>query len=103
MNSKRIEYLSSLLSSQTDDPFIRYGLALELLHHDPDQAIAHFEILLEEFPDYLPTYYQAANLLLEIGSLERAVDIANAGMAIAEKQGENKTRDELNALLTQIQ
>ena len=98
MNSERINYLSSLLSSQPDDPFIRYALALEVLKDDLSLSMKHFDVLLEKFPDYLPTYYQVSSILIDMDHLEKAKEILIKGIALADNLGENKTKSELKSL-----
>ena len=98
MNSERINYLSSLLLSQPDDPFIRYALALEMLNDNLSLAMEHFDVLLEKFPDYLPTYYQISSILINLDQPEKAKEILKKGMILADQVGENKTWRELKSL-----
>jgi len=99
MNSKRLEYLKGLAQENPDDPFVKYAMALEYVNEGPDRAIKLLSELCEEAPDYLPAYYQLAALLLDKGEHKTAEQIINKGVALAEKQGELKTRDELASLI----
>lgn len=91
----RIEQLHQFIAEDPSDPFPRYALALEYLHHQPDQARKCFEELLERFPDYLPGYYPAAHLYIDLEEADEAERIFQAGIALARKQGDAKTEREL--------
>jgi len=82
---KRLEQLKTMIIESPDDPFLIYGLALEYRNVDLFKAKEVFDDLLERFPDYLPTYYQSANLYEEIDE-ERAIDIYKKGMELAQSQ-----------------
>jgi len=93
----RINDLKNLLKNDPDDPFLHYALGLEynklgLLN----RAIYEFELLLKKFPDYLPVYYQAAHLYMEMGDLYKAKDTFKNGMLLAKSVSELKTFQELS-------
>lgn len=91
----RIEQLKQFIAEDPNDPFLQYGLALEFLHHEPHQALAAFERLLKDFPNYLPTYYPAAHLVIELGNSQRGEEIFLSGMELAKRQRDQKTEGEL--------
>lgn len=102
MNYKRIEMLQKFIEDDPADPFNRYALALEYIGHEPVKANDLLLKLIEENPTYLPAYYQAATLLIELAQPETAVAIINQGIAEAKKQNENKTMNELRSLLDEV-
>jgi tetratricopeptide (TPR) repeat protein len=102
MNNQRIEKLKELIEEDPSDPFLLYGLAMEFAKGLPEKAILTFERLLNDFPDYLPTYYQAALILLEIGHPSKAKTILQNGIKLAEKARELKTRNELQSQLDSL-
>jgi hypothetical protein len=57
---------------------------------------------LNDFPDYLPTYYQAALILLEIGQTKKAKIVLENGIKLAEKARELKTKNELQMQLNNL-
>lgn len=91
----RIEQLKQFITEDPNDPFLRYGLALEYLHDQPGLASEVFEQLMAVFPEYLPTYYPAANLFLERGGKTRADETFRKGIELAKRQGDRKTESEL--------
>jgi len=101
MITYRIKMLKKYLEENPDDPFNIYALALEYLDQDVKISKAYFDKLITNFPDYLPTYYLAANLYLELDDIEEAKKLYNIGIVLANKQGDIDTRNELqNALNT---
>lgn len=101
MITYRINMLKKYLEENPDDPFNIYALALEYLDLDVKISKSYFDKLLKNHPDYLPTYYHAANLYLELDNFEEAKKLYNKGILLAEKQGDINTLNELqNALNT---
>ena len=72
MNIKRIKELQKLLKKNPLDPFLIYAMTLEFIGKNNEFCLASFRKLLDEFPDYLPTYYQAAKLFADSGYVEEA-------------------------------
>ncbi len=97
----RIEQLNQFISDDPTDEFPRYALALEYLNIDPLRAKKEFEELLSRFPDYLPTYYPAAHLLMDLGDVLGAEQLFTKGIDVARRQGNNKTEIELRTAFNQ--
>ena len=91
----RIEQLKQFIAEDPSDPFPRYALALEYLHNNGHRAREIFRELLTTFPDYLPTYYPAAQLFAEGGNDAEAGRLYEEGIALACKLGDQKTEKEL--------
>jgi hypothetical protein len=62
--STRLDTLLQFYKEEPDDPFNIYALAMEYQKTDVKKALDHFALLLQNHDSYLPTYYQAAKLLL---------------------------------------
>lgn len=95
--TERAAHLEAFLREDPNDPFNHYALALEFLKTDLNRARELFETLLAKFPDYLPTYYPHAHLLIELGNSAAAEDIFRRGMEIADRKGDQKTLRELRS------
>ena len=95
MDNARINKLKEFLESNPRDPFIHYGLALEFQKSDADAAREKFLELLQEYPDYLPTYYHAAHFFWEEENREKADEIFIAGIDLARSQNDANTLREL--------
>lgn len=95
----RIEQLKSLIETDNNDPFLYYCLALEYAKNKSIEAQKYYDFLLSTFPEYLPTYYHAAEFYQNIDS-NKAIEIYNKGIVVAQKESNLKTLAELkNALL----
>jgi tetratricopeptide (TPR) repeat protein len=97
LNADRIKLLKEAIKNEPKDPFNRYALAMEYLSSDLFEAKRHLEVLLDKFPDYLPTYYQTGNLYWELEELEAAKETFEKGISLALKQNNTKTHEELKS------
>ena len=95
MQAERLKILLQLLQEGPDDPFHRYAVAMEYTNKNIDEALKHLDILLEEHPDYLATYYQAATLYAERDEEDLATAIFEKGIDLAAQQQNEKTLKEL--------
>ena len=92
----RINELKNLLMDDPNDAFLHYALGLEYVKAgDTERAIERFEILMLEYPDYLPVYYQAAHLYMENNNTGQAEKTFLKGIELAGQLKENKTFREL--------
>lgn len=97
MNSARIDKLLSILAETPNDPFVLYALALEYKSTNPKEALRFFNKLLEDHPDYLPAYYQAALFNEASGQKEAALHLYKKGIELAKNQNDQGTLRELSA------
>ena len=95
MNEARINLLKNYIEEEPNEPFNYYALACEYLNGKEEEALVLLRRLLNDFPDYLATYYQAAQLLQEFDEEEEALAIYTQGIALAEAQNNAKTLNEL--------
>jgi tetratricopeptide (TPR) repeat protein len=96
----RIALLESFVARAPDDPFPRYGLAMELGNRGRvDDALAAFADLVQRAPDYLPTYLMYGNALVAATRLDEAREIYRKGIALARGKRDGKTAGELEAAL----
>lgn len=95
MQVERINFLFEQLRIEPEDPFNYYGLAIEYLSNQPLKAMEYFEILLIRFPEYLPTYYHAANLYFNFEKFEKAKITYQKGIELATILKKEKTLKEL--------
>ena len=95
--------LEQIVQQRPDDPFPRYGLAMELKkvgrHADARSA---FETLIEAHADYLPSYLMAGNLLVEMGDADAARATLDAGIDRARAAGDGHTLGELEAARSEL-
>jgi tetratricopeptide (TPR) repeat protein len=103
MNSERIKMLEQFVAEDPNDPFNHYALALELTKSNKQKAKKIFDRLIDTNPDYVPAYYQAALLYLELMLSDEATKIIENGIAQAKKQNNLKAASELRGLLDEIE
>ncbi len=100
MESSRLEILLKSLEGKPRDAFTRYLVALELSKlNRHEEAIAQFETLVHEQPNYVPTYYQFAQLYENLDRVDDAIRIYKLGLDAARNAGDLHTASEIQAAL----
>ena len=97
MNADRIQLLEQYIQEEPENPFNRYALAMEYHDEAPNKALGLLEDLLQDHPDYLPTYFKAAHLLWEFERWEPADEIFQKGIALAKARQDQKALGELGS------
>ena len=95
MNTQRLEQLLEFLKDDPNDPFNLYAVATEYRSVDPLKALPYYEKLLQEHPNYHPTYYHVAELYEELGMDDKAENAYKKGIEITQRQGEHMALREL--------
>jgi len=99
----RLANFRTFISRSPQDPFPRYGLAME--HRTRGELVEAwqcFSELLEQFPAYVPTYLMAGGTLLALDRKTEAADIYRRGVEVATTAGDQHARRELEAALAEI-
>jgi Tfp pilus assembly protein PilF len=95
MQAERIFFLQTAIKEEPEDPFYHHALAMEYLNTDVLEAEKIWTFVLQTFPTYLASYYQAANLYFNLGKFDLAKTTFEKGIEIAENQGNTKAIKEL--------
>jgi predicted Zn-dependent protease len=96
----RIATFQSFIARAPDDPFPRYGLAMEYkTRGDLAAAWTAFSELLAQFPDYVPTYLMAGGTLVALSRREEAADVYRRGIEVATRSRNTHARGELETAL----
>ncbi len=95
METSFLEKLLTFYEEDPDDPFNLYALALEYQKYDATNASKFYKELLAKHPEYLPTYYHAAQFFGNLEELEMAEFIFKIGIELAKKQQNSKVEQEL--------
>ena len=99
----RRQMLEEFVARKPDDPFSRYGLAMECMNSgDPSAADQHFRALLQGNAEYVPAYLMYAQFLVRESRPDEARTILASGIAAAQKTGDQHARSEMEALLSDI-
>ncbi len=96
----RKQQIEEMLAEDPNDPFLRYGLAMEYVSAGQDEeAVRCFEDLLRTSPDYVPGYMQAGRALVRLNRLEEARTVFQSGIAAAQNQGDQHAAEEMTGFL----
>lgn len=92
MQSTRLEKLLEFLDNDATDPFVLYALATEYnVMQDSEKAFYYYQLLIDQHPDYVGTYYHLGKLLEKSDQKDKALDIYQKGMNVA------KTKRDMHA------
>jgi predicted Zn-dependent protease len=96
----RKQQLEEMLAEDPNDPFLRYGLAMEYVSAgDLEAAVRGFRDLIGVAPDYVAAYHQAGQSLARLGRAAEARDLLRQGVAAAARQNDAHAKGEMEALL----
>lgn len=99
----RKQQIEEMLADDPNDPFLRYGLAMEYASAgQDDEAVRCFRQLLETSPDYVPGYMQAGRVLTRLDRVEEARTIYQAGIAAARQKGDLHAAEEMASFLNEL-
>ena len=99
----RIATFRTFIARTPTDPFPRYGLAMELkTRGELADAWNAFVELMDQFPDYVPTYLMAGGTLQALGRTGEAADTYRKGVEVATRRGDQHARRELEEALVSI-
>ena len=83
--------------------FARYGLAMEYVNRgEVATALAEFDKLLAEHPDYTAGYQMAAQTLAKEERVPEAIAKLQAGIASARRTGNNHALSEMQGMLDEL-
>lgn len=99
----RREKLETMLAGSPDDPFLRYALALALASEgDAAGATVRLKEMLQSTPDYVPAYFQLAQLQVGLGEADEAKPVLTRGIEMARRAGDSHAEGEMRGLLEQL-
>ncbi len=100
--SKRLEFLQKMTATSRD-PFAWYGLAMEYRSLERyDEALATFEALRAQSPDYVAMYLMCGQMLEKLGRLPEAKAWMVSGLEAARQKGDSHAASELESALGAI-
>jgi Flp pilus assembly protein TadD len=96
----RKQQIEEMLAEDPNDPFLRYGLAMEHVSAGQDEeAVRCFEQLRHTAPDYVPGYMQAGRALVRLDRVDEARAIFQAGIVAARQQNDSHAAEEMAGFL----
>jgi len=104
MDNWRLDNLKALHNEDPDDDFVLYALAQEYSKiEDFERSLAHYLLLKEKSPDYVGLYYHLAALYVDLEEPEKALDIYNTGITVANKLNDQHALSELMNAKTNLE
>lgn len=98
--SDRLEQLKKLHDVDPNDPFLTYGIALELSKDDLlEEAVTWLDKTIAIDADYCYAYYQKAKMLGEMGEDKLVAEAIQQGIEAAKRTQDGKALSELSELL----
>jgi predicted Zn-dependent protease len=99
----KITRLKEILALDPKNSFARYGVAMELLSQgDTSAALAEFDILLSDDPNYTPGYFMAAQTLAGVNRKPEAIERLKAGIGCAARAGNQHALSEMQTMLDEL-
>jgi tetratricopeptide (TPR) repeat protein len=95
MQAERLKILYQQLMDEPNEPFNIYAVAMEYMTSDRKTSLGYLNHLLDNHPDYLPTYYHAGALLVENHNYEKAMLVYEKGIDLANKLNKSNALREL--------
>lgn len=100
---ERIQKLMEFLEKNPQDSFLKHALGLEYKKiQQTDKALEIWQVLLNDDPNYVGTYYHIAHLLLELGRTKEAIQYFEKGMEIAHQLKDRHAYAELKAAYDEL-
>lgn len=94
----RLETLLALLQQHPEDPFVRYGVAMEYKNQNQWEASHRiFEELAIRHPAYVPQYLMHGHVLEQLQRLPEAQAVYQKGLQEAQRAGQTHAAHELQA------
>jgi tetratricopeptide (TPR) repeat protein len=99
----RRQMLEEYVAAKPNDAFARYGLAMDCANSgDSPAADEHFKALLGTHPEYVAGYFQYGQFLARTGRTNEARSMFQAGIATAQRTGDDHARAEMETALSEL-
>jgi predicted Zn-dependent protease len=99
----KITGLQQILALEPRNSFARYGMAMELAGRgDLAAALAEFDTLLTNDPDYTQGYFMAAQTLARAGRKSEAIRRLEAGISSAAQDGNSHAISEMQGMIDEL-
>jgi predicted Zn-dependent protease len=99
----KLDGLKEILALDPRNSFARYGIAMELAGRgETAAALAEFDVLLANDPDYTAGYFMSAQTLSSAGRTAEAITRLKAGIGCAARAGNRHALSEMQAMLDEL-
>ena len=99
----RKEQIEAMLADDPNDPFLRYGLAMEYVSQgDDEQAVRCFRELIAVAGDYVPAFLVGGQALARLARPAEARELWGRGVQVARQKGDQHAADEMQGMLDNL-
>lgn len=96
--------LNEILAQNPADAFARYGLAMERAGRgETEAALAEFDRLRRDHPDYAAGYFMAAQTLAKVRRNQEARERLVEGIEAARRSANHHAQSEMQAMLDDLE
>jgi len=96
----RIDAIKELLAKDPTDVFLQYSLAMECVSAErTDEALEAFATCRQLDPNYTPAYVEAGKCARAAGRLDKAKQLFQQALELAENAGESHIADNVRQQL----
>ncbi|MGA2571245.1 MAG: tetratricopeptide repeat protein [Terracidiphilus sp.] len=100
----KVEGLREILAADPKNSLAHYGLAMELARRgETTAALAEFDALLDNDPDYTAGYFMAAQTLAGAGRKPEAIERLRSGIRCAQRSGNSHAANEMQTMLDDLE
>lgn len=99
----RREQLEKMLAASPDDLFLKYSLAMLLASEgEEEEAAEKLAAINQEHPDDVAAWFQRGQILARIGEVEESREVITAGIAVAQRVGNDHAEGEMRGFLDML-
>lgn len=99
----RRDKIEAMLQDEPSDTFLRYSLAMELRSEgDHDGSLLRLAELTRDSPPYVPAFFMAAQLLVDLERIDEARAYLRDGIEQARSQGNSHAAAEMSEMLSSL-
>src|SRR6185312_14567512 len=99
----KLAALNEILQLDPANAFARYGLAMEHVGRgNPEAALTEFATCIQHNPDYVPAYQMSAQTLATLNRIPEALARVEAGIAAANRTGNQHALAEMSAMRDEL-
>src|SRR5690348_269681 len=103
-DESRVAALKEILDQNPSDAFARYALGLEYSGGgETEEALTHFNLLLQAHPDYTNGYFMAAQTLARAERKDEARDMLLSGIECAQRTRNQHALAEMEGMLDELE
>jgi tetratricopeptide (TPR) repeat protein len=103
MDTSRLDKLLTFIQDEPNDEFLKYALAIEYLRlNNSEKALAYYEDLVNNHPNYTGTYYHLGKLYQALNRNDDAIRTYEKGMEITKAKRDMHAFSELQAVYQEL-